>query len=97
MVLVKNRKFGHVFIFRKISEKNLFDNILQNKSCFQDYKNEKLKKSKNWDISKGLVHGFGQKCEILPFFYFSSKKTKKLSLILFWNKKNAFKTIKTRS
>ena len=31
MVLVKNGKFSHVFIFRKISQKNLFDNILQNK------------------------------------------------------------------
>ena len=44
MVLVKNWKFGHVFIFRKISEKNVFE----------DYKNEKLKKSKNLDFSKGV-------------------------------------------
>ena len=90
MVLVKNRKFGHVFIFRKISEKNLFDNILQNKSCFQDYKNEKLKKSKNWDISNGLVHGFGQKCEILPFFYFSLKKDKKNEFNIILEQKKCF-------
>ena len=45
MVLVKNGKFGHVFIFRKIIEKNVFE----------DYKNEKLKKPKNLDFSKGVA------------------------------------------
>ena len=44
MVLVKNGKFGHVFIFRKICEKNVFE----------DYKNEKFKKSKNLDFSKAV-------------------------------------------
>ena len=31
MVSVKNVKFGHVFIFRKIRQKNMFDNILETK------------------------------------------------------------------
>ena len=44
MVLVKNGKFGHVFSFCKISAKNVFE----------DCKNEKLKKSKNLDFSKGV-------------------------------------------
>ena len=64
MVLVKNVKSGHVFIFREISQKNMFDNILETKKCFQDNKNETFKKSKNWDFFKGLVHGIGQKCEV---------------------------------
>ena len=42
MVLVKNVKCGHVFIFRKISQKNVFENILETKKAFQEYKNEKL-------------------------------------------------------
>ena len=50
MVLVKNGKFGHVFIFRKISQKNVFENIVETKKAFQEYKNEKL----NWDIFKGF-------------------------------------------
>ena len=50
MVLVKNVKFCHVFVFREICQKNMFDNILETKKCFQDYKDEKLKKSKNWDF-----------------------------------------------
>ena len=61
MVLVKNGKFGHVFIFRKINEKNVFDNILQNKKSFEYYKNEKLKKSKNWNFSKGVSPWFWSK------------------------------------
>ena len=51
MVLVKNVKCGHVFIFRKKSQKNVFENILETKKAFQEYKNEKLK---NWDIFKGF-------------------------------------------
>ena len=43
MVLVKNVKCGHVFIFRKKSQKNVFENILETKKAFQEYKNEKLK------------------------------------------------------
>ena len=74
----------------------MFDNILEKKNCFQDYKNEKLKKSKNWDISKGLVHGFGQKCEIWPCFFFRQIIQKnEFNIIL--EQKNAFETIKTRS
>ena len=54
MVLVKIVKCGHVFIFRKISQKNVFENILETKKAFQEYKNEKLKNLKNWDIFKGF-------------------------------------------
>ena len=69
MVLVKNLKFFHLFIFGKIREENVFDDILERKQAFLDYKKEKVKKVKNWDFSKG-VHGFGQKFENFPSFYF---------------------------
>ena len=61
MVLVKNVKFGPVFIFRKRSQKNVFDNILQKKKSFEDFKNKKLKKSKNWDFFKGVSPRFRSK------------------------------------
>ena len=61
MVSVKNVKFGHVFIFRKRSQKDVFDNILQKKKSFKDYKNEKLKKSKNWECFKGVCPWFRSK------------------------------------
>ena len=38
MVLVKNVKFGHVFIFRKRSQKNVFDNILKTKNALKTVK-----------------------------------------------------------
>ena len=51
-------------------EESVFDDILQRKKAFLDY-NKKVKKVKNWDFSKGeLVHGFGQKFENVPSFYF---------------------------
>ena len=45
-----------------------FNDILEGRNAFVDYKNKKFNKSKNWDFSKGLVHGFGQKLVI--FFRF---------------------------
>ena len=70
MVLVKNLKIFHLFIFGKIREENVFDDILERKKAFLDYKNRKLKKSKIGIFPKGLVHGFIQKFEIFPPFYF---------------------------
>ena len=38
MVLVKNLKFLHVFIFGEINHQNVFDVILQSQKTFLDYK-----------------------------------------------------------
>ena len=38
MVLVKNLKFFHVFIFGKINQQNVFDSILESQKAFLDYK-----------------------------------------------------------
>ena len=47
MALVKNLKFFHPFIFGKIRQENVFDNVLERKKAFLDSKITKLKKSKN--------------------------------------------------
>ena len=47
MALVKNLKFFHPFIFGKIRQENVFDNVLERKKWFLDSKITKLKKSKN--------------------------------------------------
>ena len=70
MVLVKNLKIFHLFIFGKIREENVFDHILEMKKAFKTIKNRKLKQSKIGIFPKGLVHGFGQKFENFPSFYF---------------------------
>ena len=53
MVLIKNLEIFHLFIFGKISKQNVFDDILERKKDFLDYKKQKVKKVKNWDFSKG--------------------------------------------
>ena len=50
MVLIKNLKFFHVFIFGKICQENVFDDILERKKAFLDSKIKTLKKSKNQDF-----------------------------------------------
>ena len=42
-------------------EENVFDNILERKKAFLDYKKEKVKKVKNWDLSKGVSPWFWSK------------------------------------
>ena len=68
MIFVKNSKFFHVFILGKIGQENVFHDILDRKNAFLDYKNIKLKKSKNWDFSKGISPCFLSK--IFPCFCF---------------------------
>ena len=51
-------KIFHFFIFGKIREENVFDNILERKKAFLDYKKEKVKTVKNWDFSKGVSPWF---------------------------------------
>ena len=51
----------------------MFDDILERKQAFLDYKKQKVKTVKNWDSSK-RVHGLGQKFENFPSFYFWQKQ-----------------------
>ena len=52
--LIKNLKFFHLFIIVKISQQNVFDDILEMKKAFLDYKKQKVKTVKNWDFSRGV-------------------------------------------
>ena len=54
MIFAKYSKFFHFFILFKIGKENVFYDILYSKNAFLDYKNIKLKKTKNWDFSKGV-------------------------------------------
>ena len=57
MVLIINLKFVQLFIFGKISKQNMFDDILERKKAFLDYKKQKVKKVKNTHFTKESVHG----------------------------------------
>ena len=39
----------------------MFDDILEKKKAFLDYKTQKVKKVKNWDFSKGVSPWFWSK------------------------------------
>ena len=54
-------KFFHLFNFGKISQQNVFDDILERKKAFLNYKKQKVKKVKNWDFSKGVSPWFWSK------------------------------------
>ena len=52
------------------------------KKLFLGYKNKRLKKSKNWNFSKGVnPHGFGPKIAIFPTFFLRQYRQGKW---LFW-------------
>ena len=71
MVLKKKLKFFHHFISGPIRKENVFDNILERKKLFFfTIKNKKLKSPKIGIFPKGLLHGFGQKFENFPSFYY---------------------------
>ena len=61
MILVKNLKIFHLFIFGKISQQNVFDDILERKKIFLDYKKQKVKKVKNMEFFKGVSPWFWSK------------------------------------
>ena len=53
--------FPCLFFFCNIGQENVFYNILEQKNAFLAYKKKKLKKSKNWDFSKGVNPWFSSK------------------------------------
>ena len=66
----KNGRFSDFFFLGKISQENVFYDILEQKNAFVDYK-KKSSKSRKIDIfSKGLIHGFGPKIAIFRPFCF---------------------------
>ena len=58
------------FFFGNISQENVFYDILERKNAFLGSKNKKVKKSKNWDFSKGVSSWFSSKnCNFSNFFW----------------------------
>ena len=62
-------KIGNFSIFYwnigKIAQQSVFESILERKKQVKQQV-KKLKKSKIWNFSKGVVTGFGQKLAIFP-------------------------------
>ena len=56
-----------------LNQKSVFYDILEGRNAFLDYKNNKLKKSKNWDFSKGVCPYFWSKIGNFSRFLFYGK------------------------
>ena len=62
MVFIKKLKILHVFVFGKIGQENVFDDIQERKhKLVQTIKKRSLKRRKIGIFPKGLVQGFSQK------------------------------------
>ena len=70
----KNGHFGNLFILGNVGQENVFYNILERENPFLGYKKKKLKKSKNWHISKG----FCPKMAIFSIFFWQYRLGKSL-------------------
>ena len=54
----KNSHFSNFFFLGNIGQENVFYDILERRNVFLGYKNKKLRKSKNWDFSIGVLMQF---------------------------------------
>ena len=68
MVLVKNWPFFHFFL-GNIGQENVFYDVQERKNAFLGYKNDKFKKSKNWDFSKAVNPWFWSKIGHFSTFF----------------------------
>ena len=66
----KNGHFLNFFLLGNIGQKNVLYDILERKNVFLGYKNNKFKKSKNWDFSKGVNPWFWSKNGHFSNFFF---------------------------
>ena len=58
MILVRKLKFFHVLCLSKMDEKEVFADVLDKKEVFKDYKNNCVRKTQNWNFSKGVSPSF---------------------------------------
>ena len=73
-----------------IGEENLFYDILERKNAFLGYKNRKLKKSNNWQFSKGVNPWFWSKNSHFGNLFCSGNKGQESVFYDILERKNAF-------
>ena len=67
--LVQNWPFFRQLFLANIGQENVFHDILERKNAFLGYKNNKFKKSKNWDFCKGANPWFWSKTGQFSIFF----------------------------
>ena len=61
MILVKKLKFLHVLCFTKIDREKVFADVLDKKEASKDYKSNCVRKTQNYNFSKGVSPSFSSK------------------------------------
>ena len=75
------------FFLGNIGQENVFFDILDRKTSFQNIKTKSSKSQKIDIFPKGLTHCFGPKMAIFPTFYFRQYRPGKRSFMIFQNEK----------
>ena len=95
MVLLKNWPFFHLFFFRQYRPGKFLYDILERKNAFLTSKNKKLKKSRNWDLSKGVNPWFCSKNGHFSNFFLGNIAQENVFYDIL-ERKNAFLTYKNK-
>ena len=69
MVFVEKWPFFQLFFLGTIGQENAFNDILERKNTFLDYKKRSSKNRKIDIFPKGITHGFGPKMVIFETFF----------------------------
>ena len=77
MILVKKLKFLHVLCLSKIDREKLFGDVLDKRKPLKSIKTSVYQKGKIRIFPNGLVHGLGQKFEILSTLNFMQNRPRK--------------------
>ena len=80
MVLIKN---WQLFILGEIGQENVSHDSLEKKNALVDDNNKKLRKSKNWDFSKGVSPSFWSKSVYFFAVSFEPKQARKIFFTIF--------------
>ena len=89
--------FQLFFFFGNIGQEHVLNDILERKTVFLGYKNNKFKKSKNWDFSKGGKPWFWSNNGHFSNLFFKQYRPEKCVLRYSRKKQTTFYTITTRS
>ena len=87
MVFVQKSNFFSFGFFRMIKSGKIFFYILEKKRIFLDQKNKVLKRAKQGDFPKGIIHGFCPKIILFLIYFFGIKQVGKYHFLILWIEK----------
>ena len=86
----KNWPFFYLLFLGNIGQEKVFYDILERKNAFLGYKNNKLKKSKNWDFCKRAIPWFWSKTGHFSILFFLGNIGQQNVFYDILERKNAF-------